>query len=245
MNKNKLRKKIGLVCAGIGSAGYIWTAIDAARCAKKTDSTFKEQKGFKAKTKYLFRNYWRPILEGTASTAVVIGGSVIDYKAIVGLTGAAAAGYKKYDEYRKANIETNGEEADKRVLRKIAGYRHGIITPGHDEVLFCDDFTGEFFVSTWVDVINAIRKMNRNFQIAGYEPFYDYLDMLGILTPGLNERYDDWGWDKYILETDDGMSNIDIDESFPEDKTDDGQVFYHIRFIVDPYSPEESALAGL
>lgn len=241
----KRNKKLGLIFAGVGSAGFIWTAIDAARCAKKHGDRLKWQHGFKQKVKYLFKCYWRPILEGTASTALVVGGSVIDYKAIVGLSGAAAAGLAKYDEYRKANVAANGKEADTRALKVIASdrYRRGIITAKEDETLFLDDFTGEFFISTWEDVKEAIRKVNRNYHIQKCEPFTEYLEMIGILDIGMEERYGDWGWGLDIMEDLEHRDNIDVDETYPEDITDDGIPFHHIRFIVDPYSPEETAFA--
>ena len=143
---------------------------------------------------------------GVATIGCIVASHKIDKEHIAVLTASAAAMAKKYDDYRKANIEVNGKEADNRVQEKLAVEKakethicaesmFQITTLNSElskeEFLFHDDITDTYFTASLAHVLDAINALNRNFTKGHPEVDVDmWCNFLGIE----NKKHDVRGW---------------------------------------------------
>ncbi len=215
--------------------GVVATAVLSFRGAiksKKTMTEWEEEKHepltkvekVQASVKHMI-----PATIACATTiGCIVGAHKINKEHIAALVGAGAITAKKYDDYRKANIEVNGREAHERVVEKlqVQKAKQSNITSesmfeitslnsklSKEEFLFHDDITDEYFTGTLAQVLDAINGLNRNFTLGHPEVDVQmWCDFLGIE----NKKHDNRGWvlcDEYTW--------IDFDISDPV-KLEDG-----------------------
>lgn len=138
----------------------------------------------------------------------IVASHKIDQKHILTIAGAGAGIAKKYDDYRKANIEVNGKEAHDKVMEKLAvekakeqrisgDFMFNICDLNSsldgEERLFYDSITETYFTSTLSRVMDAEYHMNRNMNVEGGSGAVDvqmWCDFLGIE----NKHHDRRGW---------------------------------------------------
>lgn len=171
---------------------------------------------------------------GAATIGCIIASHKIDSKEIMALVGAGAAVTKKYDDYRKTNIEVNGKEAHDRVIEKLEAQKAKEshicaesmfnITSlnsklSKEEFLFHDDVTDQYFTSSLAQVLDAINNLNRNFTMGHPEVDVQmWCDFLGIENKKKDTRgwvlCDDYQWIDFDIsdpvEIEDGMEVITI-----------------------------------
>ena len=143
---------------------------------------------------------------GAATIGCIVASHKIDKEQIAVLTASAAAVAKKYDDYRKTNIEVNGKEADDKVMAKLAvqkAEKSNICAESmcavtslnsalsKEEFLFHDDVTDQYFTSSLAQVLDAINHLNRKFTMGHPEVDVQmWCDFLGIE----NKKKDTRGW---------------------------------------------------
>ncbi len=97
------------------------------------------------------------------------------------LASAYAALEKSYREYREQSRRLLG--GDDEAIRKMVAvkrYPKGDLAPGPGELLFYDYFTGEYFESTILSVIDAEYQLNRKLSVDGIARLSDYCQYAGI-----------------------------------------------------------------
>lgn len=169
-----------------------------------------------------------------ATIGCIVGAQAINKEHIAALIGAGAITAKRYDDYRKANIEVNGKEAHDRVVKKLQvqkAKQSNITSPSmfeittlnsklsKEEFLFHDDITDEYFTGSLAQVLDAINGLNRNFTLGHPEVDVQmWCDFVGIE----NKKHDTRGWvlcDDYTwidfdisdpIELEDGLEVIEI-----------------------------------
>lgn len=171
-----------------------------------------------------------PVVAGAATMGCIIGAHRIDKKQVATATAALAIGAKRYDEYRKANIEANGIEADERAQRQImvqhadmdkqmyapnlCGYYTLNANLDDEERLFYDTITQQYFTSTLAKVIDAEYHANRcmcNPENPGEFTVAQWCEFLGIP----NAHDDQRGWcvnDEYVWLDFNNTKPIQIEE---------------------------------
>lgn len=171
---------------------------------------------------------------GAATIGCIIGAQKINKEHIATLIGAGAITAKKYDDYRKANIEVNGKEAHDRVVKKlqVQKAKQTNITSeslcqitslnsklSKEEFLFHDDITDEYFTGTLAQVLDAINNLNRNFTMGHSEVDVQmWCDFVGIENKKKDTRgwvlCDDYTWIDFDIsdpiELEDGLEVIEI-----------------------------------
>ena len=171
---------------------------------------------------------------GVATIGCIVASHRIDKRHVAVLTASAAAVAKKYDDYRKTNIEVNGKEADDKVIEKLEVQKaensnlHAesmfAMTSlnsklSTEEFLFHDDVTDQYFEASLAQVLDAINHLNRNFTMGHPEVDVQmWCDFLGIENKKKDTRgwvlCDDYTWIDFDIsdpvEIEDGLEVITI-----------------------------------
>jgi hypothetical protein len=198
----------------IACAGVVVTGLLSARAAIKTEETIAEWTEEKhdeltkfEKVQASVKHVILPVASGAATIYCIAKSHRIDKEHAVALVGAAAISAKRYDDYRKANVEVNGMDAHEKVMQKLAADKAKMVNltcesmctvcstgaswDNGEERLFYDSITEQYFTSTLSRVLEAEYHLNRNFAM-GY-PEVDvqmWCDFLGIK----NRYHDTRGW---------------------------------------------------
>ena len=214
MNISKwLSKNASGILSVAACVGVALTAVLTYTATIKAQETIKEWTEEKRDELTTFEKVQASVkpLAGAAVAAVgtiacIVGSRKIDKKHIAVLGAGAAGIAKKYDDYRKANIEVNGKKADNKVMEKLAiekAEQSNICAESmcamtslnsklsKEEFLFYDDITETYFTSTLAQVYDAINALNRNFTLGHPEVDVDmWCNFLGIK----NKNHDTRGW---------------------------------------------------
>lgn len=197
-----------VACVGVAVTAAL--SFKGAIKAKETMDEWVEEKHDELTTVEKVQASAKHMIPAAVSGAATIGCIIVSHKIdkehIAVLTASAAAVAKKYDDYRKTNIEVNGKEADDKVMEKLAvqkaeksnicaesmcamtSLNSGI---SKEEFLFHDDVTDQYFTSSLAQVLDAINNLNRNFTMGHPEVDVQmWCDFLGIE----NKKKDTRGW---------------------------------------------------
>lgn len=173
-------------------------------------------------------------ISGVATIGCIVASHKIDKQHIAVLAASAAGVAKKYDDYRKTNIEVNGKEADDRVMQRLSvqnAKQSNLCSESLCQItslnsklskevfLFHDNITDQYFKSTLSQVLDAINCLNRNFTMG--HPEVDvcmWCDFLGIENKNKDTRgwvlCDDYTWIDFDIsdpvEIEDGVEVIEI-----------------------------------
>lgn len=103
-----------------------------------------------------------------------------------------------------------------------------------ERILFCDLYSGEFFMSTIPVVQQAMYHLNRNISLKFYEMVDEWFDFLGI-DPGVKNS--NLGWSQeYLIDV---QNSIWLDFYVQYLTTGDGEPYIAIAFQVDPIPFED------
>lgn len=173
-------------------------------------------------------------IAGVATIGCIVASHKIDEKHIAVLAASAAGMAKKYDDYRKTNIEVNGKEAHDKVMEKLAVQKAKqsnlsseslcqITTLNSklskEQFLFHDNITDTYFKATLAQVLDAINCLNRNFTMGHPEvDVFMWCEFLGIENKKKDNRgwvlCDDYTWIDFDIsdpvEIEDGVDVIEI-----------------------------------
>lgn len=238
----------------VSAAGMTATVIFAVRATPKAAEHIEQAKREKGET--LTRSetiraaapcYIPTAMLGTLTVLCMFGANAVGNKQRAAYISAYSMLEKAFGEYRAKAMSIYGESADNEIRSAVAEYKrmeHSVecVTRGvhkadetfgiESELLtFYDEYSGEFYERTIVEVLNAAYHLNRNYTLRGYSPlneFYDFLDLPHI------ESGDMLGWSQDIGEIMYGYMWIDID--LREKKLDDGMRYFIIDFPFPPTS---------
>ena len=246
---------VGVVATAIFTAKETPKAIDV--CSKVDANTDEPTSIDYAKAAW--KCYVPAVAIGTATIACIFASNSINKKQIAALAGAYGLVSESYKKYKNAVKETYGENAHQDILRKIvtdktennAPYVNGMayscldFSQDEDIRLFYDNYSGEYFESTFSRVLQAEYHLNRNFMLSGAVSLNDFYDFLGLEEIKKKVKCGDVvGWsnfngDLYWIDFDHTRTIIDdVDPSFFISSSNsvlhDGLVCYVIDPVVYP-----------
>lgn len=210
----------------VACVGVVVTAalsFKGAIKAKETMDKWTEEKHDELTTFEKVQASAKHMVPAAVAGAVTIGciakSHKIDKEHIAVLAASAAGMAKKYDDYRRANVEVNGKEADDKVvkeleIREVSGCPIGSLVVqdakqsyisaeslcqhvslnsklSQEKFLFKDEITNVRFTASLAQVLDAICALNRNFQLGHPEvDVHMWADFLGIKI----DKHDNRGW---------------------------------------------------
>lgn len=215
--KMKRASPIFLTC--IGAAGVVATAVTAVRATPKAMELIERagyEKGsdespilvmeftplsFREMAKVAWKPYIPSILIGTATIVCIFGANGLNRRQQASIASAYALLDRTYKEYKNKVISLYGKDADASIRQEVAKDRYEDREEpalGEGKLLFYDEFSGEYFERTMLEVIDAEYQTNRTFVLEGKVKLNDFYEFLGLPKTKLGETV---GWD-----IEDGMS---------------------------------------
>lgn len=194
-----MKKSTILTC--FSAIGVVGTAILAAKEAPKAAKLCEmEEKKKLHPTKYdYFKACWKCYIPaaavGTATIVCIFGTNTLNQRQQATLVSAYGLLNESYKKYKDKVKETYGEEAHQEIMRKIvmdktsndAPYAQGLcsdccldFSKDEDVHLFYDEYSGEYFESTFSRVLQAEYHLNRNFMLRGVISLNEFYDFLGL-----------------------------------------------------------------
>jgi hypothetical protein len=182
--------------------------------------------------------YITTIVIGLSTISCIFGANVLNKRNQASLASAYALLDQSYRKYRKAAISVYGEDADSKIKIESAketyvsadGYviYDTILDQTSEKILFYDDYSQRYFLSTMSSVLNAQYHLNRNFTLRGDTNLNEFYEFLGIDKIDCG---DDIGWSMDDL-IESGIVWIDFENRYV--KMDDGMECYIISALYGP-----------
>ena len=199
--KEVLKRNSATIFTVLAVVGVVTTAIFTAKetpkaielCAKVDDDT--DEPTIIDYAKATWKCYVPAVAIGTATITCIFASNSINKKQIAALAGAYGLVSESYKKYKDAVKETYGDNAHQDILRKIVADKTGNAAPyaqgltsdccldfsqDEDIHLFYDEYSGEYFESTFSRVLQAEYHLNRNFMFSGVVSLNDFYDFLGL-----------------------------------------------------------------
>ena len=249
--KEMLKRNSATIFTVLAVVGVVATAIFTAKetpkavelCAKVDDDT--DEPTIIDYAKATWKCYVPAVAIGTATITCIFASNSINKKQIAALAGAYGLVSESYKKYKDAVKETYGDNAHQDILRKIvtdktennAPYVNGMayscldFSQDEDIRLFYDNYSGEYFESTFSRVLQAEYHLNRNFMLSGAVSLNDFYDFLGLEEIKKKVKCgDSVGWSNFNGE----LYWIDFDHT--RIIIDDGLICYAVEpvFYPDP-----------
>ena len=259
--KDVFKRNSATIFSVLAVAGVIATAVFTAKetpkaidVCSRVDANTDEPTSIDY-AKAAWKCYIPAVAIGTATIACIFASNSINKKQIAALAGAYGLVSESYSKYKNAVKETYGENAHQDILRKIvtdktennAPYVDGMayscldFSQDEDVHLFYDNYSGEYFESTFSRVLQAEYHLNRNFMLGGAVSLNDFYTFLGLEEIKKKVKCGDVvGWsnfngDLYWIDFDHTRTIIDdVDSSSSNSVSNDGLVCYVIEPVVYP-----------
>ena len=202
--KNFIKRNAVTILTCMGGAGVILTAVtavkDTPKALKKLDEA-KTERGEDLtnieKIKVVGPVYIPAVLIGVGTISCIIGAKVISKRSQAALFGAYTLIDSSYKEYKHKLKELYGEETHQKIVDAIAvekvdpnwTVRGSYICDSCDitsddscsePVLFYEEHSNRYFMSTIEQVINAEYHLNRNYVLRGATTLNELYDFLGL-----------------------------------------------------------------
>lgn len=220
-----LKRNSSTILTCIGGVGVVATTIMAVKATPKAIlllENAKEEKGeelTKVETIVVAGPAYIPtILTGAATIACIFGANALNKRQQAALMSAYALLDNSYKEYKNKVKELYGEDVDANVRESIAKDKYEKIETEGDELLFYEEYSGQYFNATMEDVLRAEMILNRDLQYHGCSclnelyallklPETDYGDILGWSASWLHEcQWYSWiEFNHKKVEMEDGM----------------------------------------
>lgn len=247
--KKYVRHNKSLILTVTGAIGTVAATITAAVATKKAiDAIHKIEVdnnllSAKDKVKIAAPYYIAPTALCVGSVVCIFGSHKIDRREKMALVGSCAAAGTAFGEYKNTIVDLIGSEDEEKIRNKVLENKHLSLPEksNPEQVLFYDEFTGEYFYSTLADMFAAQNQVNRSFETDGEVGLDQFYGLLGRKTNF--DRLKLYGW-SVIQAMDQGFSWIDI-EIRPV--TIDEQTCMVISYLHSPvvyYWCYESSLVG-
>lgn len=178
-----------------------------------------------------------------AVTSIAIGSIIatgVRNNKIQTLLATTAISYMtQYDAYRKHAIDILGDDKDNLIMDKVAEDQYKLqvdklnaMKTDVDDTLFFDDYSGRFFWSNRVDVLQAEHEINRQLTLGGEVEINELYYYLGMFN---NPAYDAIGWADWIAygedcSSEDSMDALWIGMEHTVKQLQNGQTYVNIKF---------------
>lgn len=243
---NTVKKNAPLILSITASAGVIVTAILSAKSGQKVEK-LKNSDNIDGKDVYkeTVISYIPAGISAAITICCIVSAHMLNKKQQANLAAMVITATEGYRQYRRKNIEINGEEADDKVIEALQSENAGMQLSGgliHDDALPAD--TGEdilvwtectgFVNTTVANLVMAEHHIDRLLVTNEIATLKDFFTFLGIPLPEDHEDvdYGMYGWSTEYL--------IDMWETFWLDfyhhrhTTDDGLEYYEIVPFCEP-----------
>lgn len=201
-----LKRASPTILTFLGAVGVVATAVTAVRATPKAmrmiQERIDEEEGVfpqlttAEKVRVAWKAYIPSIAIGAATIVCIFGANGLNRHQQASIASAYALLDRTYKEYRSKVISLYGKDADTKIREGIAKDYY----EDHDENLepiggkhlFFDEFSGEYFERTMLEVLDAEYQMNRTFVLEGRVKLNDFYEFLGLPKTKLGETV---GWD--------------------------------------------------
>lgn len=200
----------------------------------------------KAKIKVAAPAYILPASLCFGSVVCIFGSHYISKKEKAALIGSCAAIGSAFGEYKDEIVDLIGEEDEEKIRNKIVENKTANLPRPKDpeQVLFYDEFTGEHFYSTLMNIYDAQKKIFDAFQLNGEVSIQEIYYYFGQKMKDNDNHFRLFGWNDFYLH-DEGSDWVGIDLRCvtTKDKTT-----YVISYSVEPilyywcYEPKEDRI---
>lgn len=231
-----VKRNASTILTVVGGAGVVTTTVLAIKATPKALSLLdsaKEEKGGELtvveKVQVAAPVYIPTIVTGVATLTCIFSANALNKRQQAALTSAYALLDNSYKEFKNKVNELYGEDANLRVTEELAKDKYEKIEVD-DEMLFYDDFSGQFFKSTTLKVSRAQYNVNRNIHTRGWAELNEFYEELGIDD---FEKYEALGWAEggnYEM-----YWQAWVDFNYNKVTMDDGTEYTVITFVQEPY----------
>lgn len=173
----------------LGAVGVVATAVTAAKATPKAMklceglmlervNNYEKEPTKLEYAKECWHCYIPSALIGAATITCIFGANALNKRQQAAITSAYILLNRTYKEYRDKVRETYGEEAEEQIHEAV--HESHIEKDTDDKLLFYDEFSGEYFERTMLEVLDAEYQFNRTFVLEGevkLNDFYEYLNL--------------------------------------------------------------------
>lgn len=247
MNKAQLllKKHSPMILTVAGATGVVATAVLSVKATPKALQLLEYaqcEKGEKLTFKETIQTAWVPYvpaaLTGFATIACIFGANYLNTRNQASLMSAYALLDRTYKEYRDKVIEIDGKEKELNLREELIKdkYNDEVIKTRYDDeindaerLIFFDNNSSRFFVSTMEKVMEAECKFKEAIEWKGYACLNQYYDMLGI--PRVDFGYQ-LGW--IDIENNDPYNCSSLEFNYEKVSPKDGVEIWIIHTNVPP-----------
>lgn len=171
------------VTGGVGVVTTTILAVKATPIALKVLEEAKEEKGEELTklevVKVAGPAYIPSVLTGVGTLACIFGANVLSRRQQASLVSAYALLDQSYKEYIAKVDELYGEGSSDEIKEEIAKDKYKESDHEHEEPLFYDEFSRQYFNSTIEKVQRAEYYINREIHMRGWADVNEFYEMLG------------------------------------------------------------------
>lgn len=189
------------ICAGGAIIGVGITIIETYKAAPKSVNAIEEAKEKKGEDLTVLEKFAagapsmiRPVIAGTATTALILASKRIDHNTIIGLTAAAGLSERRLEELDTKMTDILGEKQANEIKHEIAKDKIDEASknwtqfyPDDAKFLWVDELTGHTFMASTADVTSWIAVINANMAWGDTVPRSEFAWRAGIPTSGVEE----------------------------------------------------------
>lgn len=232
-----VKRNASTILTVVGGVGVVTTTVLGIKATPKAlvliDSA-KKKKGEKLtkleKIKVAAPVYIPTVLTGVATLTCIFGANILNKRYQASLISAYSLLDNSYKEYKDKVEELYGEGSNEQIKEEIAQDKYETIDIPNDQVLFYEEFSGQFFTSTLIKVSQAEYNLNRNIHMRGWaelNEFYEDLDIDNF------EGGDALGWSEGVNLARYWQAWIDF--SHKQKVMEDGTEYIAIVMFQEPY----------
>ena len=230
------KSTILMIAGSIGMMMSLGLAINAT--AKYKDIIYEKEKEGSAidtadKVKVTLPLYIPVAILSVGSLSCIITGTILNKKQQDSMVSAYILLENSFKQYKNKVIELYGQETQKKVETEITNDKFDE-KKIPENVLFYDEYSGEFFESTFDYIREAMYHVNRNFILRGYTDLNEVYDFLNLPH---TDAGDSLGWSMDAGYAFYGYQWIDY--YCEKIEKDDGVEYYILKF---PFPPTVDAL---
>ena len=193
-----VKRNASTILTVVGGAGVVTTTVFAIKATPKAllllDDAEKE-KGKELtnieKIKVAAPVYIPTIITGVTTLTCIFGANILNKRQQASLVSAYALLENSYKEFKDKVNELYGEDANDRIKEELAKDKYEKTEVKNDELLFYDDYSGQFFKTSLTKLSRAEYNVNRNIHTRGWAELNEFYEDLGIDD---FEKYKALGW---------------------------------------------------
>lgn len=199
------------ILASVSVAGTLATAFLFGKATLRADQIVRDEqerldmheKSHPLERKEILKLVWKEYIPAVGCCALTIGSIVmanrIGNRRAAAMAMAFTLSERRFLDYSSRVVEKIGDKKEREIRDEVAQDRvdrhpvnsNEVIITGDGEVLFFDDLTARYFLSTMETVKKAVNDTNYRVMHDGYASLTDFYNRVGLDRCGIS---DDIGW---------------------------------------------------